>query len=277
MGPFRLVFFRVVFATISLIFFFLITKRKFDLKPWRIYAVIGFFNVAIPFALISWSEKHISSGLASILNSTVPLFTMLIAAILVEGEQLTPKRIFGMLIGFTGVYVLMSNNLGEGTEKLALGIGAMLLAVCSYSFSSVYARRTSHHVTPQGQSLGQMATAVFFIAPAMLIIESPFQFPILGKTYLALAWLGILGSCVAPLLWFALIHEIGPSRTNMVSYIFPLVGVVLGVIFLKESLDWRLFVGGALVLFGIIVVNTRKEFFRRSHQPVNVNEGSPHE
>ncbi|KAF0106337.1 MAG: hypothetical protein FD147_2528 [Chloroflexi bacterium] len=276
-GPFTLVFFRVLFATVGLIVYFLITKRKFDLRSLWIYAVIGFFNVALPFALISWSEKHISSGLASILNSTVPLFTMLIASFFVEEDRLTFKRILGLLIGFSGVVVLMSNRLGEETEKQGFGIIAMLIAACSYGASAVFARRTNHQVNPQDQSLGQYATGILFIAPAMLIWEAPFQLPVLGSTYLALVWLGLLGSFVAALLWFGMINEVGPSRTSMVTYVFPLVGVVLGLVVLKEPLDWRLYVGGALVLAGIIVVNSKRFMSGHARKTRLIEEGSSHD
>jgi drug/metabolite transporter (DMT)-like permease len=258
-GPFTLVFFRVFFASCGLLFYFLITRRKFNAKNLGILAVIGFFNVAFPFALISWSEKSISSGLASILNSTVPLFTMLIASFFVVEDKLTPKRITGLLLGFVGVIVLMSNRVETGSDKQILGIIAMLVAACSYGASAVFARKTNHRVNPQDQSLGQMITGTLFITPAMLAFESPFQLPVNGGTYFALAWLGLLGSFVAALLWFGLINDVGPSRTSMVTYIFPLVGVVLGLIFLKETMDWHLYAGGLLILGGILIVNFKNK------------------
>jgi drug/metabolite transporter (DMT)-like permease len=273
-GPFTLVFFRVLFGTIGLIAFFVFTRLKFSFKSFWIYGVIGLFNVALPFALISWSEKNISSGLASILNSTVPLFTMLIASIFVHDERLTSSRIAGLIVGFAGVLVLMSNRLSGETAIQGWGIFAMLVAAVSYGACAVFARRTNHRVKSQDQALGQMATGVLFIAPAMLIFEPPFHLPVLPVTYLAFGWLGLLGSCVAALLWFSLINSVGPSRTSMVTYMFPLVGVILGLIVLKETQDWRLFAGGALILAGIVIVNSSKKHISKEDAPLLSDEGS---
>lgn len=276
-GPFTLVFFRTLFASTGLILYFVITKRNFSFKNLWIYAVIGFFNVAFPFALISWSEQQISSGLAAILNSTVPLFTMLIASFFVKEDRMTIKRVAGIVVGFAGVMVLMSNRLGQETQNQTIGIIAMLIAACSYGASAVFARRTNHRVNSQDQSLGQMATGVLFIAPVMLIWEPPFHFPAHITTIVALVWLGLLGSCVAALLWFAMINEIGPSRTSMVTYMFPLVGVVLGLVVLKETLDWRLFVGGILVLAGIIVVNSKSLGAGKKPKIAVIEEGNSYD
>jgi drug/metabolite transporter (DMT)-like permease len=273
-NPFTLVFFRVLIATIGLVFFFLFTRRKFSLKWWWIYAVIGFFNVAFPFALISWSEKFISSGLAAILNSTVPLFTMLIASFFVREDKLTPARIAGLLVGFSGVLVLMANRVDSAVKNQTLGIVAMLVAACCYGASAVFARRTNQYVTPEDQSLGQMAAGVILIAPAMLIWESPFHLPTLPPTIFALSWLGLIGSFVAALLWFGMINEIGPSKSSMVTYMFPLVGVILGVLILHETVDWHLYAGGALILAGIFLVNSKRFSIKNSDQSREVITGS---
>jgi drug/metabolite transporter (DMT)-like permease len=258
-GPFTLVFFRVLFGAIALTIYFLIAKWKFSTKHFWILFVIGLFNVALPFTLISWAETHISSGLASILNSTVPLFTMLIASVFVHDEKLTTTRIIGLVTGFFGVIVLMSNRLSGETAAQGLGVIAMLTAAISYASSAVFARRTNHQVRFQDQALGQLTVGVLIMGPAMLLFESPVHLPSLPITLTGLAWLGVLGTCITSLFWFSLISEVGPSRTSMVTYIFPLVGVILGMVILGEPPDWRIFVGGALVLAGIIIVNRRKK------------------
>ncbi len=276
-NPFMLVFFRVAFASFGLVLYFLFLRRRFSLRWWWVYAIIGFFNVAFPFVLISWAETHISSGLAAILNSTVPLFTMLIASFFYKEDKLTLARGIGLAIGFAGVLILSSTRLEGNSEYQTLGILAMLVAACCYAASTVFARRVNTAITPQEHSLGQMLAGLVFITPAMLITNAPLQLPHLPLTWTAFAWLGLIGSFVAAVIWFSLIYEVGPSRTSMVTYMFPLVGVLLGIVFLGEKMSWQLVTGGILILAGIYTVNSRRiagliRIGRRASEAGSANE-----
>lgn len=268
-GPITLVFFRVAFATLGLLIFFLSTRKKFSLKYWWLYVFLGFMNVVMPFILISWSEERITSGLASVMNSTQPLVTALIASIFIKEERLTLQRILGLLVGFSGVFLLMSNRLSNGISDQGLGILAMVVAVFGYASSAVFARLNNQGVKPESQALGQMSFGLLFIIPAMLTIEDPFVLPTLPLSYVAFAWLGLLGSFVASILWYQLLNEIGPSRVSMTTYLLPLIGITLGAFVLHEQVDWRLLAGGALIILGIVVVN-RKAIRSRLPQPAEV-------
>lgn len=257
-GPFTVVFFRVFFALTGLTIFFLLNRRKPLFKAWRLYLFLGVINVALPFVLVSWSEKHITSGMASILNSMQPLTTSLIAAIFIKEEKLTLQRIAGLVLGFGGVLVLMSNKLSGEAINETFGILAMVIAVFCYGASGVFARIHNRGVKPEDQALGQFAIGIAFIIPAMLAVESPFTLPVRPLSYLAFAWLGLLGSFFAAITWYALLDEIGPSRVSMATYMFPLVGVLLGAIILRETVDWRVIVGGMMILGAIIIVNSVK-------------------
>lgn len=255
-GPFTLVFFRAGIAFLGLAVVWLVLKpelRKRDL--WK-FALMGVFNHALPIVLISWSEKHISSGLAAILNSTTPLFTILIAPFFLSEERITGKRALGLLLGFGGVIVLASNNISDGDSLSSIGIITMLIAACCYAASGVFARKVMAGIRSEAQSIGQMGMAFLFMIPATFIAESPFHLPTLPLTWIALVWLGLLGSCITLLLWFSLLNSVGPTKTSMVTYLFPLMGVLLGWVFLHEIPDWRLFVGGALVLAAVVIVNS---------------------
>ncbi len=258
-GPITVVFFRIFFALLGLITFYLLTRRGFPFrKAWKLYLYLGIFNVALPFFLVSWSEKHITSGLASILNSMQPLTTSLIAAMFIKEEKLTPQRIAGLLLGFGGVLVLMSDELGKGVTNEAIGILAMIIAVFGYGSSGVFARIHNEGVKPEDQALGQFLIGIFLIVPAMLTFESPFILPVRPVSYVAFAWLGLLGSFFAAITWYSLLDEIGPSRVSMTTYMFPLVGVGLGALVLHEAVDWRVIVGGLMILGAIIIVNQNK-------------------
>ncbi len=257
-GPFTVVFFRVFFALAGLTVFFVLNRRKPLLKTWRLYLFLGIVNVFLPFFLVAWSEKHITSGMASILNSMQPLSTSLIAAIFIAEEKLTIQRIAGLILGFGGVLVLMSNKLSGEAINETFGIIAMVIAVFCYGASGVYARIHNRGVKPEDQALGQFVFGLAFIIPAMLTVEAPFTLPVRPISYLAFAWLGLLGSFFAAITWYSLLDEIGPSRVSMTTYLFPLVGVLLGAIILHENVDWRVIVGGMMILGAIVIVNSVK-------------------
>ena len=268
-GPLTLVSFRAFFSIFGLSLVAVITKPNLKRGDIWILAVLGLMNVAFPYALISWSETQISSGMASILNSTVPLFTILIAPIFLAEERLDRRRIAGLLLGFGGVVILMYKQLLTGNSMKAVGVVTMLIATCSYAASGVFARKMQRSMRPAAQSLGQMGMAFLFITPAALSFEAPFHFPVLPMTYVALISLGVLGSSVATLLWFSLVNSVGPTRTSMTAYIFPLVGVLLGMIFLNEKIDWHLIAGGFLIILAVVTVNTKiNPFAKRVAQKI---------
>jgi drug/metabolite transporter (DMT)-like permease len=258
-GPFTLVSFRVLFALLGILA--VVAYRRTVLPGrnwWLAFVILGLFNIAVPFVLISWAEQRIPSGVASIVNSTIPLFTILIAPLFLKDEVVTPARLVGLAAGFLGVIVLMSNQMESGLGSYQFGLLAMLLAAILYAGSAVFARRKLKGLTTEAQSLGQMMAAWLFITPITAVVEAPFSPPEQTLTWMAVAWLGILGSCVGTLLYYSLINSVGPTRTTLVSYVFPLVGVVLGVLFLHEQPDWRLLVGGGLIISGIVMVNRSK-------------------
>lgn len=222
---------------------------------WGPLLLLGITNVAIPFFLISWGEKHIDSAVASILDATVPLFTILFAHYLLQDDKVTIPKLAGLLIGFAGVVVLMSKDLMNASTNSILGQAAVILASIFYAVNSVYIRKTTENIPGMVRSAGPLLSASILMWLATFLFERPVQFPQLGITWIALLWLGVLGSGLAFAMSYYLIHEIGPTRTTMVTYLFPLGGVFLGVTFLNEELTWQLLVGGTLIVLSLIVAN----------------------
>jgi len=260
-GPFMLVALRVLIGALALALVAVIARPALPHSP-RVYlamAVLGLFNTALPFVLISWGETRIPSSLASILNGTVPLFTILIAHTVLHDDRITLPRVLGLLVGFAGVVVLLSKDLEPGAIHASLlGQAAVILAAVSYAGASVFARMQVHSVSPVANALLPLIAADLFMWLALPVFESPLRFPALPLTWVALIWLGVLGSCVAYLLYFHLIRQWGPTRSTMVTYVFPVVGLILGILFLNEQADWHLMAGSALIVAGIGVVNWRR-------------------
>jgi drug/metabolite transporter (DMT)-like permease len=256
-GPLTLVGFRVVFGALIVILATILTRTPWprDRATWVTYAILGVTSVAVPFSLISWGEKTIDSAVASILNASVPLFTIIIAHFALRDDRMTFRRLAGLLVGFGGVVVLLSKGFQPGMHNSILGQAAVILASIFYAGSAIFARLKTAHVpglVRGGAPLLMASIAVWLMIP---LVEKPVHVPTLPITWLALLWLGVLGSGLALVLWYYLLHEIGPTRTALVSYIFPLGGVILGVIFLREELSWQLFLGAMLIVVSIIVVN----------------------
>jgi drug/metabolite transporter (DMT)-like permease len=259
-GPFMLVAWRLLVGLLALALIAAIARPGFPREP-RSYgsmALLGLINTAVPFVLISWGETRIPSSLASVLNGTSPLFTILIANLFLHDERITLPRILGLVVGFAGVVILLSKDLGAASvHPSVLGQAAVILAAAFYAAGSVFARTQVQGLSPLVHALVPLVAADATLWLALPFAERPMRLPGLPLTWIALRWLGLLGSCVAYLLYFHLIRQWGPTRTTLVTYVFPLVGLCLGILFLHESADWRLLVGAALVVLGIGVVNLK--------------------
>lgn len=256
-GPNTLVAWRVLFGLLFAGGAVLLQRKAWprDWAGWLPFLVLGVTSVAIPFFLITWGELSIDSAVASILNATVPLFTIVIAHLFLQDDKMTVQRVAGLFIGFIGVVVLLSEDLLAGVHGSVLGQAAVILASIFYAGSSVYARRKTQSAPGLVRGAAPLVSATIVMWMLAPVLESPFKVPQLPITWIAVLWLGILGSGLALILWYYLLHEIGPTRTGMVTYIFPLGGVILGVIFLNEHLSWQLAVGALLIISSIIVVN----------------------
>ena len=255
-GPITLVAFRVLFGLLFGIVVIFIQRAQMprSFREWSPLLLLGITNVAIPFFLISWGEQSIDSAVAAILDATVPLFTILIAHYLLHDDKMTWPKVLGLLIGFAGVIILMSKDIGASVGSL-LGQLAVVLASAFYAGSAVFARKTTEDTPGILRSAGPLISATVVMWLATFFVESPIKIPQLGITWVALLFLGVLGSGLAFVLAYYLIHEIGPTRTSMVTYLFPLGGVILGVAFLNESLSWQLLAGAVLIILSLVVAN----------------------
>jgi len=255
-GPITLVAFRALFGLLFGVVVILIQRVELPrtLKAWTPLLIVGLTNIAIPFFLISWGELHIDSAVASILDATVPLFTILIAHFLLQDDRITLPKMLGLIIGFGGIIVLMSKDIGASSSSL-LGQAAVILASVFYAISAIYIRKTTVDTPGIVRSAGPLVSASVIMWLGALVFETPVQLPQLGITWIALLFMGVLGSGLAFVMAFYLIHEIGPTRTTMVTYLFPLGGIILGVIFLHERLTWHVIAGAVFIITSLVVAN----------------------
>ncbi len=256
-NPFTLVALRVLIGLLAAggITLYLRVDWPRDRASWFTLSLLGLTGITAPFLLISWGETTIDSAVAAILNATAPLFTMLIAHLFLRDDRMNVRKVTGLMLGFGGVGVLLSKDLATASHASVLGQAAVILAAMFYAASSVYARKKTQHIAGLVRGAAPLISAtlaMWIIAPLSV---RPMKLPVLPLTWVAVLWLGVLGSGLALIMWYYLLHEIGPTRTTMVTYIFPLGGVILGVFFLDETLSWQLLVGAALIISSIVVVN----------------------
>jgi len=269
--PITLVAFRALFGLVFGLIVISIRRVQWPRtwKAWFPLLIVGLTNVAIPFFLISWGEKSIDSAVASILDATVPLFTILMAHFLLRDDKITMPKVMGLIVGFAGIVVLMSKDIGASSSSL-LGQLAVVVASMFYAGSAVYVRKTTEDVPGIVRSAGPLISATAFMWMGAFLFESPVQIPKLGVTWVALLFLGVLGSGLAFVMAYYLIHEIGPTRTTMVTYLFPLGGVILGVAVLHEQLTWQVIAGAALIIVSLAIANwepKKRVSNERRHEP----------
>ena len=273
-GPMALVAFRMSFGAITALAIGLYQKVTWprDIKTWIIFGILGPTSLAIPIFFISWGEQTIDSAVASILNATVPLFTIVVAHYVLQDDKMTAQKVLGLLVGFAGVVVLLSEDLLASAHNSLIGQAAVILASVFYAGSAVFARKLTSHVPVTVRGAMPLITSTIFMWIVGPLVERPFIIPSLPITWIALLWLGILGSGLAVIMLWYLIHEVGPTRASLVTYLFPIGGVILGVIFLNEHLSWQLIAGTLLIVASLAVVNWKPKKMVQSGAETPVKE-----
>jgi drug/metabolite transporter (DMT)-like permease len=224
---------------------------------WPHVAVVGLTGLVVPFLLITWGQRGVDAGLASVFNAATPLFTLGLAAAALADEPLRTGRAVGIGIGFAGIVLVTGSGIVGGGDPLS--IAAILLAVFSYAVTGVYVRRFLRHTRPLGLAVGQVAVGLSITAPLALFVEGGSLRLPSGTALWALLWLGVAASGIAPLLFFRLISAWGANRTALVNYLIPMVGVAAGAAVLGERLEPRTLVGGVIVVIGMAVASRAPE------------------
>jgi drug/metabolite transporter (DMT)-like permease len=226
-----------------------------DRRFWAQLALVGLINNVLPFTLIPWGEQHIASGLASILNATMPLFTVLLAHFWSINERLNLSRVTGVAVGFVGVLVLIGADLADLTRASTQGELAVIAAAVCYAIATIYARRHLHGHPPMLLATGQLSMAALWLLPLVAIGVRPLP-PMPSPIALgSILTLGLLGSGIAYLIYYWLIARITATQLSLVTYLLPITAVFWGAALLGERVGAQTFAGMALILAGIMLVN----------------------
>jgi drug/metabolite transporter (DMT)-like permease len=229
-------------------------------EHWRAFLIMGAFSNALPFVLIVSGQTRIASSLASILNATTPLWTILVAHVLTRDEKLTPNRLLGVLIGLGGAIVVVGPTalLGIGREQGVL-VGQLLVlgAPLCYAFAVVYGRRFRGQ-PPLVTAAGQLTGATLWLVPVTLVVDRPWVLEMPEpRTIGAVAGLGLVCSAVAYVLFFRILAAAGPTNLALVTFLVPVGAVLLGTTVLAEHLEPRHMLGMAVIFLGLATVDGR--------------------
>lgn len=231
-----------------------------DGRTWLRFLPLGFVMCALPFCLISWGQTRISSGLASILNATTPLFTLVLAHFLTTDERLTRERVVAVSLGIAGIAVMI------GADALRHGSGeviaqfAVLGAALSYGIAGVTGRRVQHGagMNPLAMATVSLTCAALLVLPLALVVDRPWTLPLPAPGALAAVFcVAVISTALAYILYFRLLATAGAVNLTLVTFLVPVTSILLGSLFLGERLAANHVAGMALIATGLLIIDGR--------------------
>ncbi len=256
--PLTVVLCRVGLAALALLIVLRARGLRLPRDPalWLSFLVMGGLNNAVPFSLIVWGQVHIDSGLASILNATTPLFTVLLAHVATADERMTANRLAGVLLGLAGVAILIGPEALAGLGTSGLAQLAILGAAVSYACASLYGRRF-RHLPATVPAAGMLCASTILMLPLALALERPWTLSPGFEVVAAVVALALLSTALAYFLYFRILTLAGSTNLMLVTFLIPVSAILLGTLFLGERLDWTALAGLALIFAGLAAVDGR--------------------
>lgn len=259
--PLTIVALRVSLATISLMAVVHFSGLRMPTNPeiWVAFIFMGILNNVIPFTLIVWGQTHIASGLASILNATTPLFTIVAAHLLTKDEKMTSNKIVGVLIGFAGVVIMIGHEVFGGLGDSAFAQLAVLGAAISYSLAGIFGRRFAQSgIKPFVTATGQVTASSLILIPLAVFYDKPFTLPMPGlDIWLAILGLALISTAFAYILYFRILSTAGATNLLLVTLLIPVSAVLLGTAVLGEQLELKHMLGMGLISIGLLSIDGR--------------------
>jgi drug/metabolite transporter (DMT)-like permease len=223
---------------------------------WRPYFVIALLNNVLPFSLIVTGQTYIPSGLASILNATTPLFTVVVMAAAGD-EKLQMRRVVGVLAGLIGVVILRGQDLGFNTSA-GIGILLCLAGAFSYGLAALYARRKLSNSPPLATATFQLLASSLMMAVVAAWVERPWRIAMPGPTtWLAITGLAALSTALAYIVFFQILRRSGSTTVMLVTLLIPVTAILLGSLVLGESVSAREIIGALVIGSALLVIDGR--------------------
>jgi len=257
--PITLALARFVIAALALHIFI---AGRFDIyrelrTRWPAFLLLGLINNAIPHTLIFAGQTEIGAGLASILNATTPIWTVIIAHVLTADERLTGRKIAGTITGLLGTILLFSPHIGDKAGAPLWAISLPLIAAVSYGFAAIFSRRFKGVAAPV-TAAGQLTASTLIMLPLSLVVDQPWTLtPPPITAVLAVLALAVVSTAFAYILFFRLVATAGATNASLVTLLVPPSAVVLGMLFLGETLEPAEWVGMLVIALGLLILDGR--------------------
>jgi drug/metabolite transporter (DMT)-like permease len=259
--PLTYVWLRLTIAAAGMWGFVLFKRQSVGLPKhvWGSIILLAVLNNALPFALFGWGQTHIASGLASILNATTPIWGVVVAHFLTHDERMSPRKIAGVLLGFGGVATMIGPALLSNIGTSGLAEIACVTASLSYALAAVWARRfRKQGVSPLSVTTGQLTAGALIMLPLSMTVDKPWTHALPPVTAIgAIAALALLCTAFGYVLYFRLIATSGATNALLVTLLVPPVAILLGGLFLGETLAPQDFGGLALIALGLGAIDGR--------------------
>ena len=221
-----------------------------DAATWRRFLFQACLNSAIPFTMIAWAETSVDAGLATILNSTTPIFAFLMTAAITRHEPVTARKLFGVVVGIAGICLVIGMEAFNGLGRDLLPQLAVIAATVSYAGAAIFGRgfKGLHPIMP---AAGSMICGAAILIPISLVVDQPWTLAPSANSIAALLGLSIFSTALAFVIFFRLIHTLGTVGTTAQAYLRVPIGVGIGALFLGETLAPTAWVGMACVVVGV--------------------------
>ena len=256
LNPIGVAFWRTVFGALSMLVAMFIFKSKLptSFTAWKHLAISGIYMASVPYVLFAYAQTQVTSALAAIINAVTPIATVIVILIAFRTEKLKAHVITGIVVGLVGVLVVLGAWQGFGSNN-PLAILALLVAITLYGIGTPYVRKyiTPLNLPTEVSVFGQIGTAAITLLPVYLLTGPVFTSTPDLQSVASIVTLGALGSGFAYLLYYKILDVVGSAIASSVTYITPVIAVVLGVLLLGEELHWYEPVGGLIVILGAAI------------------------
>jgi drug/metabolite transporter (DMT)-like permease len=228
-------------------------------RDWLLLLITGVMSFTLNYGLVFWGEQYISSGLAALLQSTLPAFGLVFAHLHLPGERMTWAKSVGVILGVFGVAVVFSNQLAIAGGKALAGCIALVLSALFAAYSNVLVKAHGKNLEPAILAAGQMFFGLIPLMLVGLLLEgNPLAFRWTPMAVVSMLYLAVVGSVIAFLLYYWLVHNMDVTKSMLIALVTPVVAVVLGMVVLGEELTWRTILGGLMIMAGIGLIVVRK-------------------
>lgn len=221
-----------------------------DPALWRQFFVQACLNSVLPFTLIAWAEQTVDAGLATILNSTSPIFTFVLTAIIAGRQHATGRKLFGVVSGMIGICLIVGIGALAGIEEQLIPELAIVAATICYAGAALFGRRFER-LDPMLPAAGSLLSGAIVLTPLCLVVDQPWTLEPSSRSMGALFGLAVFSTALAFTIYFRLIRTLGPVGTTSQAYLRVPIGIAIGVLFLGERLAPTTWIGSILVIAGV--------------------------